>query len=96
MAVVALGWDAALPSRAGLVQTAGADEAILRHLAPGAKAEVGRALGARPLPPTVPTPDLGALPDFAGGTGWLNGDSLGLPGGAARSPRRHSAGRWSS
>jgi thiol-disulfide isomerase/thioredoxin len=28
----------------------------------------------------APAPDYGPLPDFAGGTGWLNGSSLGLSG----------------
>lgn len=97
VAVIALGWDAPLLSRAGLAQTAGVEEALLARLTPGAKAEVARALDARAfatgpsLPPLairagpaaataaslVPTPDLGPLPDFAGGTGWLNGGSLG-------------------
>ena len=83
-------------ARAGVVQTAGAEEALLAHLAPGAKAEVARALDARasttgpslpplairagpalpPAAPPVPTPDLGPLPDLAGGTGWLNGAAL--------------------
>lgn len=84
VAVIALGWDATLLSRGELVQTTGAEEAILRHLAPGAKAEVARALATGPSLPTpasspVPTPDLGALPDFVGGTGWINGGALGLP-----------------
>ncbi|HEY0776804.1 MAG TPA: redoxin domain-containing protein, partial [Gemmatirosa sp.] len=105
--MLALGLDAPLLSRAGFVQTAGVEEALLAHLAPGAKSEVARALDARPsaaepslpllairagpmtapasgpapalraaaLP--VPTPDLGPLPDLAGGTGWLNAGSLG-------------------
>ncbi len=89
VAVIALGWDADLLSRGGLVQTAGAEEAILAHVAPGAKAEAAHALASSPraaapaaptaaaLPP-VPTPDHGPLPDFAGGTEWINGASLGL------------------
>lgn len=77
--VIALGWDAALLSRWGLVETASAEEAVLRHLAPGAKASVGRALEARFARAPVPTPDLGALPDFAGGAGWLNASALGVP-----------------
>ena len=76
IAVIALGWDATLLSGGGLVQTAGAEEAILRHLAPDAKAEVRRALDARA---PVATPDFGPLPDFAGGAGWLNGDVVGIP-----------------
>ncbi len=110
VAVIALGWDAPLLARAGVVQTAGAEEALLAHLAPGAKAEVARALatgpslpalaigagaapagpapaGPAPAPaaPPVPTPDLGPLPDFAGGAGWLNvGAPAGPLGEAAR------------
>jgi len=85
VAVIALGWDATLLSRGGLVQTAGAEAALLERLAPGAKAEAARALAAAPLaaaptPATVvPTPDLGPLPDLAGGSGWLNAEALGLP-----------------
>ncbi|MDQ6633258.1 MAG: redoxin domain-containing protein [Gemmatimonadota bacterium] len=76
VAVIALGWDATLLSGGGLVQTAGAEEAILRRLAPDAKAEVRRALDARA---SVDMPDFGPLPDFAGGAGWLNGDAIGNP-----------------
>ncbi len=76
VAVIALGWDATLLSRAGLVRTAGAEEAILRQFAPDAKAEVRHALDARA---PVATPDFGPLPDFAGGAGWLNGDVVGIP-----------------
>lgn len=103
VAVIALGWDATLLSRGGIVQTAGAEEAILARLAPGAKADVARALAeGPPIPgpsrtgpapratappaPRVPTPDLGPLPDFAGGAGWINGQSLGLTADATTLP----------
>ncbi|GJG86727.1 hypothetical protein tb265_19080 [Gemmatimonadetes bacterium T265] len=92
VAVIALGWDATLLSRGGIVRTAGAEEAILSHIAPGAKAEAARALADRTFPdeaaasaglPPVPTRDYGPLPDLVGGAGWLNGASLGLGAGPA-------------
>lgn len=47
--LIALGWDAELLSRGGLVQTSGAEEAILDRLVPTAKGDVARAL-ATPFP----------------------------------------------
>jgi len=77
--LIAFGRDATLLSRAGLVQTAAAEEVVLARLAPNAKREVTSALTARSASRLVPIPDLGPLPDFAGGTAWLNADGLGVP-----------------
>lgn len=66
-AMLALGLDAPLLSRAGFVQTASAEEVLLSHVAPAAAAAPRHDL---------PLPDLGPLPDLVGGAGWLNGDSL--------------------
>lgn len=70
--VIALGWDASLLSRAGLADTASIEQHILSRIAPNARRDIAQGIS------MVPTPDLGPLPDFAGGAGWINGERLGL------------------
>ncbi|GAC1656196.1 MAG: hypothetical protein NVS4B3_21710 [Gemmatimonadaceae bacterium] len=102
VAAIGFGWDASLLSRGGTVQTASAEEAILKRLAPNAKADAARSLAAGPRAaagraestlPAMPLADYGPLPDFAGGAGWLNGESLGLAASAGTLPAAALRGR---
>ena len=92
LTVIALagGWDRLLFARGGFVQTASAEESLVRRFAPAARpaATAGVSLedfaaGARSPSPDRPhserpllTPVDGALPSLDGGTEWLNGPPL--------------------
>ena len=80
VAVLALGWDAALFAKAGLVQTASAEEVLVRKLVPerARKPEAGMSLdefaavNARPSLQSMK----GQLPGFSGATEWINSPAL--------------------
>ncbi len=82
--VIALGWDATIFSRGGIVQTAYAEDVLIRHLplnAPASTAATPARIAGPLLPPVppvppVPTPDQGALPPLDGATGWINSTPL--------------------
>ncbi len=78
--VIALGLDAKFFSDGGVVQTASAEEVLIKTLAPGAQGAPGvkptTRLMAQPTRPPVPTPDMGAFPGFTGGTGWIGSPAL--------------------
>ena len=84
--VVALffGWDRTLFARGGVVQTASAEEALVRRLAPEARSVVTASgslddfaaeEAARTAPIALATSD-GGLPSLEGGTEWLNSPAL--------------------
>ena len=81
---IAFGWDRALFAKSGLVQTASAEEALVRTLAPSAipAQENGMSLdafaaaeAARETPIALRVAD-GTLPGFEGGTEWINSVAL--------------------
>lgn len=80
--VIALGWDATIFSRGGIVQTAYAEDVLIRHLPPVAaqvahpSTIVREIVPELPPAPPVPTPDQGALPALDGATGWINSAPL--------------------
>ena len=79
--IIASGLDAKLFSDGGIVQTAGAEELLIKKLAPDAQGAPGVKPVARnavqqPARPPVPTPDMGAFPGFVGGTGWIGSAAL--------------------
>lgn len=73
--LLALGLDAQVFAGGGLLQTASAEERLIRTLAPagvGADGELrGAGPRAQPARAPVPTPDLGPMPSIEGGTGWI-------------------------
>ncbi len=76
--VIALGWDATIFSRGGIVQTAYAEDVLIRHLpvnVPASTPSTPVRITVPPVPP-VPTPDQGALPPLDGATGWINSAPL--------------------
>lgn len=86
LTVVALffGWDRALFAEGGLVKTANAEELLVSRLAPGAQAAppTGMSLddfaadeAARVAPIALTQAD-GVLPEFGGGTEWINSAAL--------------------
>ena len=78
--IIAFGLDAKFFSDGGVVQTANAEEVLIRNLVPNAQGAPGvkpaMRLVAQPTRPPVPTPDMGAFPGFAGATGWIGSPAL--------------------
>ena len=75
--IIALGLDARFFAGGGLVQTASAEDLLIRTLVPTAPGARGvKPIARPPATPSVPTPDLGAFPGFAGGTGWIGSAPL--------------------
>lgn len=72
--VIALGWDATVFSRGGIVQTAYAEDVLIRHLPANhiTQQPLANVSVSRPELPPVPTPDQGAMPPIDGATGWIN------------------------
>lgn len=73
--VIALGWDATIFSRGGIVQTAYAEDVLIRHLPTTPRPSASTSVTTPELPP-VPTPDQGAMPSLDGATGWINSAPL--------------------
>jgi cytochrome c biogenesis protein CcdA/thiol-disulfide isomerase/thioredoxin len=75
---IAFGWDRSLLAKGKFVQTAAAEEALVRRLATpdrGAGA-LGASIETFAPPPTVALADEGAMPEFAGGREWINSLAL--------------------
>ncbi|MEO7085446.1 MAG: cytochrome c biogenesis protein CcdA [Gemmatimonadaceae bacterium] len=80
---IAMGWDAALFAKGGLVRTASAEETLVNALGrgkPAASDTFDRGVSIDLLPPVKAAPALpildGMLPSFDGGTEWINSTSL--------------------
>jgi cytochrome c biogenesis protein CcdA/thiol-disulfide isomerase/thioredoxin len=71
---IALGWDRALLAKGNFVQTAAAEELLVKRLAPTAAARpvLGESLDAFAAESRVELFDEGAMPEFASGREWIN------------------------
>ncbi|MGI8509574.1 MAG: cytochrome c biogenesis protein/redoxin [Gemmatimonadaceae bacterium] len=76
--VIALGWDATVFSHGGIVQTAYAEDVLIRHLPAthSTQRPLANVSVSGPELPPVPTPDQGAMPTIDGATGWINSAPL--------------------
>lgn len=72
VAIIALGWDGALFSGGGLVETAFAESVLVKAVAPNGAAPLGA--------PAIVLPDEGEFPPLVGATGWLNSAPLTVAG----------------
>ena len=82
--IIVMGWDRALFAKGGLVQTASAEEVLIRHLG-GAPAKTassfdqGQSLDEFKAEEASPAlPDEGAAPGFAEGGPWINSPPINL------------------
>lgn len=81
--VIMMGWDRALFAKGGLIQTAGAEEVLIKKLggtkSPSSGVEQGESLEEFAAEEAAPAlPDEGLAPGFAGGGPWINSAPIDL------------------
>ena len=80
VAAIALGWDAALFAKWGLVSTASAEQRLVHRLAPGRDTPPETGMSLDDFAAATATPALatleGTLPPFDGATEWINSPPL--------------------
>ena len=74
--VIALGWDAAIFAKGGLVGTARAEETLVRKLTTVAPPIVDAGMSIDDFAATPAAPTITTLPGFAGATEWINSAPL--------------------